>query len=194
MAMELGVMIVKLDRQEENIRRVGVRTIAAKLKIPSATLNNRVIGKVEGFKHRSGGQNKLFTEEQEQELAQHVDKHADSGFPFTPKQVRQVAFEFRVSLGLKEDDMETELLSRMWYKRFLKRVENLSERTPQQLAQLRVRCANRETVKKFFTFLEEKYLEKSMFHPHQVWKVEETGLVDIPKIRRVVCGKRKKCN
>ncbi len=120
--MELAVEVVKLDRKEENCRRrVGVRGITNKLKVTPAILNNRVTWKVTGFKHKSGGMNQLFTSDQEKELVRHLVKHSDSGFPFTPREVRGITKDFGVSLGLREDDMEKEVLSRNWFLKLIKR-------------------------------------------------------------------------
>ncbi len=194
--MELAVEVVKLDRKEENCRRrVGVRRIAQKLKIPAATLNNRVTGKVTGFKHKLGGMNQLFTDDQEKELVKHLVKHSDSGFPFTPREVRAIVKEFGVSLGLREDDLEKEVLSRNWFLKFIKRnYESLIEKTPQQLAQHRAKCTSRHVVRDFIDYLEAKYREKGIESAEQVWNIDETGLIDIPKMRKIVCARGKKVN
>ena len=36
----------------------------------------------------------MFTPEEEHELAEHISKFAQAGFPFTPKKIRELAFEY----------------------------------------------------------------------------------------------------
>ncbi len=196
--MELAVLVVKEDRKTSLRKRIGVREILRKLKVPRATLNNRVTGKVSGFYHKSGGNNKIFTDIQEKELMSTVSKHSEAGFPFPPIQVRQVAHEFAVLLNKRKtnfDDERQEQLSHKWYSGFVKRhKKDVSHRTPQALSVHRVSCANRETVKKWFDWMKIFLREKNITSPVYIWNIDETGLQDIPKVRKVLCPRRKKAN
>ncbi len=120
--MEIAVYAVLEDRKLPLRERIGIRTIARTCGVPRNTLNQRVLGRVSGFGHMSGGENqpKCFTKELEEELVECILAHADAGFPFIPKQVRNTAFEFAQMNGLREFSKDDEL-SRNWLRLFLKR-------------------------------------------------------------------------
>ncbi len=136
--MQIAVYTVLEDRKKPVNKRIGIRRIAEACNVPRNTLNQRVLGRVSGFQHKSGGElsAKLFSEEEEQELVNMALKHADSGFPFTPKKLRNLAFEFALMQGHTVNNKHEEL-SRTWIKRFNKRHPELALHVPQQLSSYR---------------------------------------------------------
>ena len=188
--MELAYWSCIEDQKKSIRKRIGVRGIAQFYKVPKTTLNNRVNGRIAGFKHMSGGNvNKLFTAQEEQELVHTIETHSKAGFGFTAVQTRQLGFEWVVSLGKRiegRDKAEQEKLSRHWFRNFMRRHPHLSTVTPQQLSVHRASCCNRVTIGKWFNALLEVIVDYDIEEGCQVWNVDETGLQDIPKACRIV--------
>ncbi len=197
LAMELAVAVAKEDRRRHTLgKRIGVRKISEKLKVPRATLNNRVIGKVKGYKHMSGGENQMFTVEEEQELVTTIKNHSNAGFPFTSAEVRELAYEFAVESGkdVTVEDRREDKLSRHWFDRFLSRNKELNIKVPQQLSVYRASCCNRVTVKRWMDFVKTIFDKYDIVSAMQVWNLDETGLVDVAKMRKVVGVAGQKAN
>lgn len=194
LTMELAFYSVLEDRKKSLRRRIGVRGIAAYYKVPKTTLNNRVTGKVGGFKHMSGGENQLFSDAEELELANCITKHSTSGFGFTPIQIRQLGYEFAAEVIKRPDDVDKDLLSKNWLRRFLNRYPHLSSRMPQQMSRYRATCANRNTIFTWFGFVRDLFDRYGIVEAACVWNVDETGLMDIPKPRRIIAPKKLKAN
>ncbi len=184
--MEIAVYAVLQDRKQPLGKRIGVRRIAASLQVPRNTLNQRVLGRVQGFGHMSGGElePKLFSKEEEQDLANLVLKHADAGFPFALSQLRTLAYEYAKMLGLR-GNRETEEMSRTWMKWFVKRHPEIKLKSAQQLSAYQAVCCNREIVAQWFEVYKGVLKENNIHSGMQVWNVDETGLMDVPKLRKV---------
>ena len=77
--------------------RFGYKTVAKLYGIPPETFCRRTTGLLKGFyRHLSGGKGvpRIFTPDEENELAGHITKCAQAGFPFVPIEIRSIAFEF----------------------------------------------------------------------------------------------------
>ena len=71
---------------------------------PEKTFRRRVRGPLTGlFGHLSGGKSypRIFTPEEEEELAEHISKFAQSGFPFTTVEIRGLGFEYAQERGIE---------------------------------------------------------------------------------------------
>ncbi len=129
--MQVAVYAVLEDRKLPMRKRIGIRKISAQCGVPRNTLNQRVLGRVKGFGHKSGGEKipKLFTPEEEKELATCILQHADAGFPFTPKAMRDLAYEFAFLKGLRKFNVDGEM-SRSWQRCFLRRHPEIQLKGP----------------------------------------------------------------
>ena len=73
------------------------KTVTKLYGLPPETFHRRTTGLLKGFYgHLSGGKGipRIFTPDEETELAGHITKFAQAGFPFTPVEIRSIAFEF----------------------------------------------------------------------------------------------------
>ena len=87
----------------------------------------------------------------------------------------------------EQEEDHDDKLSRHWLRRFMARNKDLTKKTPQQLSAHRAKCASRHTVYQWMQRLGEMYERHDILSGMQIWNVDETGLIDIPKLRKVIC-------
>ena len=76
---------------------MGYKNIAETYNVPPETFRRCLSGPHKGYYgYLVGGKDQLrvFTPEEEHELAEHIGKFAQAGFPFTPKEIRELVFEY----------------------------------------------------------------------------------------------------
>ena len=76
---------------------MGYKKIAETYNVPPETFCRHLSGPhKEYYGYLVGGkdQSHMFTPEEEHELAKHIGKFAEAGFPFTPKEIQELAFEY----------------------------------------------------------------------------------------------------
>ena len=117
------------------------------------TFHCRTTGPLKGFySHLSGGKGipRIFTPDEETELVSHITKFAQAGFPFTPAEIRSIAFEFVELNSIQGFNPKSlgKLVGRKWLKEFLSRYDNLSISTPKLLSIHRVNCTNLTVITK----------------------------------------------
>ena len=183
-------------------KAVTYRNIDDWFGIPKSTINNRINQKskhhVEGMKHASGGkaQPRFFYKEEEDELAEVIIYHARAGLGFTPTDVKQLAFEYAETnhLPLCRQAMEREELTWKWYYGFLDRYPEITPRTPQEMAYYRAMAMKPIVIDNFFDCYEGVIEERGIISPLQVWNIDESGIIDNPKIRKLLGVRGEKCN
>ena len=79
------------------------------------------------FGHLSGGMSypRIFTPEEEEELAEHISKFAQSGFPFTTVEIRGLGFEYAQEWGI-EGFSGIKKVVQKWFKGFMSRHAGLT--------------------------------------------------------------------
>ena len=195
--MLVAKIICLMDRKEEVRKRLGVRYVAERCEVPRNTLNKRVREEVRGISHMSGGidQPRKLTPEQEQALKEHLLKNADIAFPLTPKLTRVVANEFGEELQKENWKTPKEMaLSRMWQKGFFQRNPEIALRMPQGISKQRAVAADEEKVHSWFERVADVFERKGIRSPLQVWNLDETGVVDVPRVQKVIARKGGKVN
>ena len=75
------------------------------------------------FGHLSRGKDYscIFTSEDEEELAEHISKFAQSGFPFTTVKIQGLGFEYAEEWGIEGFSAIKKVAGRKWFKAFMKR-------------------------------------------------------------------------
>ncbi len=133
--MEVAYYTVLEDRKKLIRKRLRIRKISKAYGVPRNTLNQRILGRVKGFGHKSGGENvpKLFTIKEEQQLEKLLLAYSDAGFPFTPMDLRVLAHDYAQLLGV-ENLPRSGKLSRNWQRLFVKRHPEVSYMHPQHLS------------------------------------------------------------
>ena len=78
-------------------QNICYKKIADAFSIPKETFRRHVSCPLTGlFGHLSGGKDypRVFTSEEEEDLADHISKFAKLGFPFTTVKIRSLGFEY----------------------------------------------------------------------------------------------------
>jgi hypothetical protein len=103
------------------------------------------------------GRNSTLPLEMETLIADYVLKMDDAGFGINKKVTKQIAVKIFEKMGEKFKAKKF-TASRMWYKRFLQRHPQISERRAQGFSRLRAGGLNREAVSKYLNILMEAHL------------------------------------
>lgn len=130
---------------------------------------------------------RVFSDEQEKELAEYMKKAAKLYYGLTPKEVRSMAFQYalrnNISCPLKWCDQERAGVD--WFSGFLKRNKSLSIRRPEATSLSRATSFNKTNVSLFFNNLG-TVLGKHMFHCSDIYNVDETGVTTVQDPGKVV--------
>ena len=171
-------------------KKFGYKKIADAYSIPRETFRRRVRGPLTGlFGHLSGGKSypRIFTPEEEEELAEHISKFAQSGFPFTTVEIRGLGFEYAQERGIEGFSGMKKVAGRKWFKGFMSRHAGLTLKSPKLLSVYRAKCANRDVLNGWFDVYESVLEEKGINAPINIWNVDECGCIDTPKPKQIVC-------
>ena len=141
------------------------------------------------FGHLSGGKSYpcIFTPEEEEELAEHISKFAQSGFPFTTVEIRGLGFEYAQERGIEGFSGMKKVAGRKWFKGFMSRHAGLTLKSPKLLSVYWAKCANRDVLNGWFDVYESVLEEKGINAPINIWNVDEYGCIDTPKPKQIVC-------
>ena len=125
--------------------------------------------------------------DQEDRLAAILMVYARRGFPFTVKQLCQLAYEMARKEGSTKFSPIKKTAGRKWLKHFFKRHPEVKKKNAVNLSIARAMCANPTQIGKFF----EQYRDwladwKLEYAPNRVWNVDECGIGDVPKPQAVV--------
>lgn len=144
-----------------------------------STLQRRISGKVPGSKHVSGRKSYL-QEEVERELAVTLKTLAQRGFPFTKRDVQQVAFDFAAKNEISKRAGKARYY---WFKNFLQRNPELGMRKPEVLSAARAAGLNKEVVRQWFNQYESRLVELGIEGiPSHMWNCDaSSGLVQFDK-------------
>ena len=100
---------------------MGYKKIAETYNVPPETFHRCLSGPHKGYYgYLVGGKDQLhmFTREEEHELAEHIGKFAQAGFPFTPKEIRELAFEYAHLNGIPGFNDMTKTAGYKWLRVF----------------------------------------------------------------------------
>ena len=132
----------------------------------------------------------VFSEMQEMQLVEYVDKAAKLYYGLSPKEIRKLAYEFaranKVNMPVKWSECET--AGADWFTGFLRRHPQLSIRTPEATSLGRATCFNSVNVSLFVNNLA-GVLEKHNFVSSDVYNMDETGITTAQKPSKIVAAK-----
>ena len=101
----------------------------------------------------------MFTPKEEHELDEHIGKFAQTGFPFIPKEIRELAFEYAHLNGIPVFNDMNKTAGYKWLRGFLRCNKQLTIKIPKLLSIYRAKCANKEVISRWFE-LHKEVLEK----------------------------------
>ena len=134
--------------------------------------------------------NRVFSKEQENELAKYLLQAADLYYGLAPKDVRRFAFKCAVAYSLQfpKTWSEKNMAGPDWFTDFLKRNPTLSIRKPQATSLARATAFNKTTVNEFFDNLA-KVLERYKLEPQNIYNMDETGVTTVQRPDHIVAKK-----
>lgn len=160
-------------------------TLQRYIKKSQSAENSNTIVKVGYTLHR-----KVFSDDQENELATYAAHSAKLYYGLTTSDLRKLAYEYAVAnnIAIKEGWKTNSMASKDWLFGFLKRHSNLSIRKPEATSLARATAFNRHTVSLFFENLGKVY-EKYKFGFHEIYNVDETGLTTVQRPSKIIATK-----
>ncbi|XP_026019298.1 uncharacterized protein LOC113019676 [Astatotilapia calliptera] len=175
----------------------SIRSVAKERQIDRSTLR-RYIKKRDTQEVKSVGYSgtasakRVFSEEVEKELAEHIKKLAEQFHGISPKKCRELALELagRNNIPTPSNWTEKGLAGKEWFKNFLAR-HHLSCRMPEATSLGRATAFNKTTVGEFFDNLA-KVIDRYKFPPNMIFNVDETGVTTVQTPKQVVAEKGKK--
>ena len=177
----------------------GYKIIADEYQLPRETFRRRVVaGPLRGYAgYLCGGKDipRVFSTEEEQELAGHIGMFAQAGFPFTPQEIKFLAYEYADKNNIEGFSKLTKVAGRKWLRGFIRRHRSeLSLKTPKLLSIYRAKCATPVVMDNWFEHYKQVLKDNNIVSPLYVWNVDECGCVDVPKPKKVVSLKRGRPN
>ena len=142
------------------------------------------------FASRSGSNRRLLSAEVEEKLVDYIELCKQMCHPIDVDVVKLKAkrLHFATHNIPITDQNRSELASKRWWLAFRKRHPQLTLRAPQQLALQRARATQPEIINHFYDLLKLAY-DTYHFQPHQIWAMDETGVDNNFKVRKVVANK-----
>lgn len=171
------------------LRRYHRKTELAIATAPRHSITNDVLTTVVSTS-LTGQHKRLLTDEDEKKLVHYIDLCKQMCHPLDVDTVKLKAkrLHFAVNNIPITDKNRTELASKRWWNAFRKRHPTLTLRTPQPLALQRARVTQPEIINHFYDLLKLAY-DTFQFQPHQIWAMDETGVDNNFKVRKVVANK-----
>ena len=125
--------------------------------------------------------------EQEDDLAKLLMVYARRSFPFSEDQLYALAYELATKTQRPGFSLTKKRAGRAWRKDFMDRKPQLRKKNAQNLSAARAVAANSIQVDKFFDLLKKWVRNWEIeFKPNHMWNVDETGITDVPKERKVI--------
>lgn len=157
-------------------------TAAKKFSVPLNTLKRRVLNKnIDAVEAKKilGNFRTIFSEEQEEELLNHLLDLEQRFYGVSITDLRRLAFQLAERNNIPHRFSKEKMMAgKDWVASFRKRHPNISLRKPEATSAARAQGFNRTNVNKFFYIL--KAVQEKHFHPpHRVFNVDETGLTTV---------------
>ena len=120
-------------------------------------------------------------------MIEYVDKCKELAHPLTIDIIRHKAKRLYYATHNIPITAENEhaIASKHWWFRFKSRHPTFTLRAPQLLALQRAKATQPEIINHFYDLLK-LTLDTCQFQPHQIWAMDETGLDNNFKVRKVV--------
>ncbi|KAK6309263.1 hypothetical protein J4Q44_G00207260 [Coregonus suidteri] len=137
--------------------------------------------------------NRVFSQEQENNLKEYLLRAADIYFGLSHKEVRRLAYQLAQHYRCKypETWATKEMAGKDWFTSFLKRHPGLSIRQPQATSLLRGTSFNATNVSQFFNNLS-TILGRHHFEAKDVWNMDETSTATDQVPDKIIANRERK--
>ena len=128
----------------------------------------------------------MFTPEEECEHAEHIGIFGQAGFPFTPKEIRELAFKYAHLNGIPSFNDMTKTAGYKWLRDFLRCNKQLTIKTPKLVSIYKAKCANKEVISRWFELYKEVLEKKTVLvGPFTFGTLMNVGVLTIQKQRKL---------
>ncbi|XP_065172178.1 uncharacterized protein, partial [Atheta coriaria] len=131
--------------------------------------------------------NKVFSNEQEQQLTKYITRCADIYFGLSTKEVRKLAFELSTKYNLKRPTtwVENKIAGEEWFRSFMNRNPSLSVRVAQAASVSSATSFDKTNVEAFYNNLQ-TVLDRHPYEPQNIYNIDETGVTTVQRPDKVV--------
>lgn len=168
-------------------KKLGYRKAALEHGIPQTTLE-RYVKKIKRGEEiivglPLGPRKSVFSQKEEQELAEYIKHMEERLFGLTTLDLRRLAYQLAVRNNKKHNfSNEKEMAGVDWLNGFLKRNPELSIRKPEATSAARAMGFNRVAVGNFYQLLGETY-DALHLTPDRIYNCDETGISVVSKTK-----------
>lgn len=179
-SLQKAISAVKEDK-------VPIATAAIRFDVPRTTLRRHLSESVSKPGFKCLGRNTVLGNH-EIALVEHLHNLEKMGFGMTPREVREVAFDFCKENGIQNMfDSEKKLAGEDWFSGFRKRHPNITLRKPTGLSLARANSMNRAAVKCYFKRLNSaSNITGADRDVSRVYNCDESGLSMVPGTKLIV--------
>lgn len=178
-------------------KELGYRKAALEYGVPQTTLERYVkkikLGEEITVGLPLGPIKSVFSQKEEQELAQYLKYMEQRLFGLTTLDLRRLAYQLAKKNNKKHNfNNEKEMAGVDWLNGFLKRHPELSIRKPEATSAARAMGFNRVAVGNFYKLLGETY-DVLLLTPDKIYNCDETGISVVSKTKsKIIASKGKK--
>ncbi|CAK1582112.1 unnamed protein product [Parnassius mnemosyne] len=172
--------------------KIGYKLAAKSFSVPQTTLesldkNDPITVK---FKVPLGPKEKVFTDNEEEELCKYIIDMESRLYGLTMKDLRGLVYRLAVKNNKRHPfKNEKEEAGKDWALGFLKRHPELSIRQPESTSSARAAGFNKQVVDQFFNFLGNVYDEHHLT-PDRIYNCDETGISVVPKTKSKIIARK----
>lgn len=171
------------ERLEEALDKIKSKSISIREASKQYGIHrNTLCLKLHDKHKKKHGQQKVFTDEEENLFSAHLITMSTFGFPLTTFDLRCVIKSYLDRQGKSIKCFKENMPGTDWVKSFLKRQPNLSQRVAQNISHARA-ATDEQIIKDFFDHLQ---VELQDIPPSNIWNYDETNLVDDPGCQKVI--------
>jgi hypothetical protein len=156
--------------------KMGLKRACRAYNVPRTTLQRRYKSSLDHKKAACkglGSRDNVFDQELEDELVTHIKTMENMLFGFTPKALRQLAYQLAKANNIHHRfNADKQEAGKEWYHGFMARHRDLSLRMPEATSAARAQGFNKIAVGKFFDLLKEVN-NKYQFTPNNIYNCDE---------------------
>ena len=116
-----------------------------------------------------------------------ISEYSLLGFPSTPSEIREIAYEFADENQLEGFSENKEIAGPKWFSLFLKRHSELKvKHGATNLSLARAMGSSKQIIDTWFDQYEDLVAQLGITDPAQIWNIDEHVSEDLHKVKRVV--------
>ena len=116
-----------------------------------------------------------------------ISEYSLLGFPLTPKEIREIAFEYADENNLSGFSEDKEIDGYKWFCGFMKRQDELRvKRGVTNLSLAHALGSSQCIIDQWFDMYQSLLEQLNIMDPKYIWNIDEHGSEDMAKVKRVI--------